>query len=160
MSTEEVQSVTEGSATILYPKGNKVFYNPVQQYNRDLSVVGIRAWSEIYSDRKNNGRNNSKKRDSTGEVKEMTEQDQSRRPFLEIIEALSASGLRAIRYAKEIPNVKRIIANDMSASAIESIDVNISHNRVQDKVQSSHGDANLFADIHTIHKARGPIALI
>ena len=26
-----------------------VFLNPVQEYNRDLSIVAIRAWSEIKS---------------------------------------------------------------------------------------------------------------
>jgi len=28
--------VTEGSATILFPNTNEVFYNPVQEFNRDL----------------------------------------------------------------------------------------------------------------------------
>ena len=29
--------VKEGKAEILYPKGNNVFYNPVQEFNRDLT---------------------------------------------------------------------------------------------------------------------------
>ena len=29
--------VKEGKAEILYPKGNSVFYNPVQEFNRDLT---------------------------------------------------------------------------------------------------------------------------
>ena len=28
--------ITEGSATILFPSSNEVFYNPVQEFNRDL----------------------------------------------------------------------------------------------------------------------------
>lgn len=40
--------VTEGKATILFPKGNEVFYNPVQEFNRDMSIAAIRTWSEIY----------------------------------------------------------------------------------------------------------------
>ena len=28
--------VKEGRATILFPSRNKVFYNPVQEFNRDL----------------------------------------------------------------------------------------------------------------------------
>ena len=40
--------VTEGKATILFPKGNEVFYNPVQEFNRDMSVAAIRTWSEMF----------------------------------------------------------------------------------------------------------------
>ena len=32
----EFDTVTEGAATILFPKTNQVFYNPVQEFNRDL----------------------------------------------------------------------------------------------------------------------------
>ena len=35
--------LTEGTATISLPKG-KVFYNPVQHFNRDLSVAVIRTF--------------------------------------------------------------------------------------------------------------------
>ena len=38
---------TESSTTILVPKGNTAFLNPVQQYNRDLSIAVIRAWNEM-----------------------------------------------------------------------------------------------------------------
>jgi tRNA (guanine26-N2/guanine27-N2)-dimethyltransferase len=48
-------------------------------------------------------------------------------PF-KILDALSASGLRALRYAKELPFVTSITANDLSADAVASIKVNIEHN--------------------------------
>lgn len=35
--------LNEGSAKINFPKG-KVFYNPVQQFNRDLSIAVIRTF--------------------------------------------------------------------------------------------------------------------
>lgn len=38
---------TESTTTILVPNENVAFLNPVQQYNRDLSVSCIRAWNEI-----------------------------------------------------------------------------------------------------------------
>lgn len=41
-------TVTEGKATILFPKSNEVFYNPVQEFNRDMSIAAIRTWSEIF----------------------------------------------------------------------------------------------------------------
>lgn len=41
----------ENSANILVPisetSDNKAFINPIQEFNRDLSVAAIRVWSEI-----------------------------------------------------------------------------------------------------------------
>lgn len=39
--------VSEGSAIITVPKG-EVFYNPVQQFNRDLSISVISAFQDMY----------------------------------------------------------------------------------------------------------------
>ena len=36
--------VTEGKATITYASSEGVFYNPVQVYNRDLSIACISAF--------------------------------------------------------------------------------------------------------------------
>ena len=33
--------ITEGRATILFPSSNEVFYNPVQEFNRDLRYIAI-----------------------------------------------------------------------------------------------------------------------
>jgi len=38
---------TERTTTILVPKSNTAFLNPVQEYNRDTSVAVIRAWNEL-----------------------------------------------------------------------------------------------------------------
>jgi hypothetical protein len=38
---------TESSTTILVPDSNTAFLNPVQQYNRDLSIAVIRSWNEM-----------------------------------------------------------------------------------------------------------------
>lgn len=45
-----------------------------------------------------------------------------------VLEALSATGLRAIRYAKEIDGLGTIIANDIEAQAVENIRRNVLHN--------------------------------
>ena len=37
---------TENSASILLPDTNDAFLNPVQEFNRDLSVASIRVWAE------------------------------------------------------------------------------------------------------------------
>jgi tRNA (guanine26-N2/guanine27-N2)-dimethyltransferase len=60
---------------------------------------------------------------------------------LTILEALSASGLRSIRYAKEVPGVREIIANDLSDVAVSSIRDNVVHNGVEHLVTTSHDDA-------------------
>ena len=61
-----------------------------------------------------------------------------------ILDALSASGLRALRYAKEIPFSTTIIANDLSSTAVKSIEANIDYNNVRDKVHSNVGDARAY----------------
>ncbi|KAK5075380.1 RNA methyltransferase tRNA(m5U54)methyltransferase [Lithohypha guttulata] len=64
-------------------------------------------------------------------------------PFA-ILDALSASGLRAIRYAKEIPFATTVVANDLLTEAVEAIKLNIEHNKLQGKVFSNVGDARQF----------------
>lgn len=43
---EQYSVVEEGAARILYPAGHQVFYNPVQEYNRDMSVMMLRLFAE------------------------------------------------------------------------------------------------------------------
>ncbi|KAH6584005.1 hypothetical protein BASA61_007767 [Batrachochytrium salamandrivorans] len=58
-----------------------------------------------------------------------------------ILEALSATGLRSVRYAKEINHVDEIIANDLLGTAVESIKRNVVHNGVEGIVKPHQGDA-------------------
>jgi tRNA (guanine26-N2/guanine27-N2)-dimethyltransferase len=44
----EYEKIVEGKAEILFPKDDQVFYNPVQQFNRDMSIAAIKAWSRIF----------------------------------------------------------------------------------------------------------------
>lgn len=61
-----------------------------------------------------------------------------------ILDALSATGLRALRYAKEIPFATNIIANDLSSEAVKSIELNIDHNCVGEIVHSNVDDARAY----------------
>lgn len=135
INSEDFNIVKEGKAEILFPKKEDVFYNPVQQFNRDLSTAAIRAWSEIYGQKSLN-----KKRKLDSDEPAATEI----KPYINILEALSATGLRAIRYAKEIPNVKQIVANDFSQEAVDSINRNIKYNKVESVLKSNKGDANAY----------------
>jgi hypothetical protein len=40
---------SENTTTILIPSSNDAFLNPVQEFNRDLSVACISVWSEVLS---------------------------------------------------------------------------------------------------------------
>lgn len=87
-----------------------VFYNPAQVVNRDLSISAIELFSRLRL-------TEPRRRGGTKEG-------------ITILEALSATGLRAIRYFKEITNVRYIIANDMDADAVDCIVRNCAYNGV------------------------------
>ncbi|KAI3404006.2 TRM1 [Candida oxycetoniae] len=118
---------TEGKATILTPQKDEVFYNPIQQFNRDLSAMSIIAYNQLRLQEAKS--KNNKKRKLQG---------------LTILEALAASGLRSCRYGLEISQVHKIVANDLSSEAVESINRNIEHNGLTGKVQSNQSDAIKF----------------
>lgn len=129
--------VREGRAAILFPKSESVFYNPVQQFNRDLSVTCIKAWDNLYGEAafEKSARGSRSKRQKVsvknGDVR-----------YIRILEALSATGLRAVRYAAEIPHVRQVVANDLLAEAVHSIERNVRYNKVQDIVTPNKDDAN------------------
>ena len=59
-----------------------------------------------------------------------------------VLEALAASGLRSIRYAKEIPRLKQVVCNDIEEDAIEAIKRNVKYNGLtEDLVKPNHSDA-------------------
>ncbi|MCJ1398089.1 RNA methyltransferase tRNA(m5U54)methyltransferase [Xylographa trunciseda] len=58
-----------------------------------------------------------------------------------VLDALSATGLRALRYAKEIPCVTSVTANDLSPSATDSIKLNVRHNELSGKILAITGNA-------------------
>jgi len=61
-------------------------------------------------------------------------------PF-KILDALSATGLRALRYAYEIPFVTKVTANDLSKQATQSIQTSVVHNKLEDKINAVTGNA-------------------
>lgn len=222
----EYNVIKEGLAHILNPRAQEaaskgtrrdltdsdesqsVFYNPIQQFNRDLSVLAIRAYSEHVADVKrqkadqkskrrpsNNGANQGMKRkreDSPNEkasnatarkgegdkegksaarpTSEETATTTSEPPIepseskpdttttttaaastpatlpsqFTVLDALSATGLRALRYASELPVVTKVVGNDLSESAIKSMKTNIAYNKLEDRIQPNLGDARAY----------------
>ncbi|KAL8904399.1 MAG: hypothetical protein Q9207_003295 [Kuettlingeria erythrocarpa] len=62
-------------------------------------------------------------------------------PPFRVLDALSATGLRALRYAKEISQVTSVTANDLAPSATASIKLNVAYNGLSGKVSPTTGDA-------------------
>ncbi|XP_046385091.1 probable tRNA (guanine(26)-N(2))-dimethyltransferase [Ischnura elegans] len=140
----EKSLIAEGKAEIIISSCKRVFYNPVQEFNRDLSVAVLRIFSEEYRvkrERKHMVGKPSFHRESP----DLGEPDEG---GITILEALSASGLRSIRYAKEVPGVKTVVANDLSLKAVDSIKANIFHNGVEHIVKTSHSDASMLMYSH------------
>lgn len=171
----------EGKAVMLIPKGadkaragddndQEVFYNPIQQYNRDLSTLAIKVYGEDAIAQelerrakvKQNKKGKKRKRgDQNGESAtlavtqeeasieptETTEppsvegEQKPKPPAFRMLDALSASGLRALRYSRELPFVTSIVANDLSPSAAEAIKRNVEHNNVEHLISVSNDDA-------------------
>lgn len=202
------EPVQEGLATILKPITNEpskikprgsgfeqqvsVFYNPIQQFNRDLSVLAIKAFANHHVAviqeqnarkkvrRKNRGKKRkredgeeedgavggegeaevTKKHHGEGQEQgsdevvvtaavppeaEVDSASTAAKPVkFQILDALSATGLRALRYAKEIPQATRIVSNDLSPTAVEAIKLNIKYNEVENIVRPNVGDARAY----------------
>ncbi|KAF1348641.1 S-adenosyl-L-methionine-dependent methyltransferase [Delphinella strobiligena] len=181
-------TIKEGLAHILVPpnarteqdtKGSKkgedgagevqqsVFYNPIQQFNRDLSVLAIKAFGEdVCARRRQKSQQNRAKRDKKRQTKDRDGdaksvpasttngtsatveenghaevQTNEYIPKFRILDALSATGLRALRYAKEITFATSVVSNDMSEAAVASIALNVRHNNLTSKIQPSTGNA-------------------
>ncbi|KAJ3411518.1 tRNA methyltransferase 1 [Chytridiales sp. JEL 0842] len=169
---EGFKTISEGLASILVPdtKEADVFYNPIQEFNRDMSIAVINTWCQVYQDelaekqrekqrkkqaklaaaaKENNSNETEEEAIKNGEEEATKngEEEQAEsipvQPRIRVLEALSATGLRAIRYAKECPNVSSILANDMDSSAVAAINRNVTFNNVEGKVIGNQGDANL-----------------
>lgn len=127
----------ENSATIVMPSKEAAFLNPVQEFNRDLSTIAIITWSKMYDSEKHQrfdarvkaqrkGDKPASKRRRTDDVPEA---ERVYQPYkFRALEALAATGLRSIRYAKEIPLLGSVIANDLSATAVQALRRNLALN--------------------------------
>lgn len=123
-ASEEV--IVEGKAKIFKRPG--VFYNKVQEFNRDLSVLAVHTYLK----------NSLWKKSKKVFIKDK----------VTILDALSATGLRSIRYALECrsgsPLPVEIVANDISKAAIATIQANVAANGVAEAVIVNEDDASLM----------------
>jgi len=126
------ETIKEGKVKVLVPKLKAfvtepseyapskapVFYNPVMEFNRDLSVLALLAYQNM-ANRK-----------------------------IRICEPLASSGIRGLRYAAEIRGVAKVLINDINTQAVKLAKHNVELNNVQDRVRVSHKDANCLLSCH------------
>ncbi|KAM3421099.1 hypothetical protein BST61_g1513 [Cercospora zeina] len=189
-------------------QAQSVFYNPIQQFNRDLSVLAIKAFGDdfLHRKRQRNDKNRSKHENKKkrkmpverGQEPDGQEQEneiqpdaapatagakegeqvktdgqagksstsahdqQSAKgpsgPRFRILDALSATGLRALRYAHEIPFVSAVVANDMNPSAIQSMKVSVEHNGLESKITPNLDNAigHMYRVAYAEPRTHGP----
>uniref|UniRef100_H3B3T1 tRNA (guanine(26)-N(2))-dimethyltransferase n=1 Tax=Latimeria chalumnae TaxID=7897 RepID=H3B3T1_LATCH len=158
--------IIEGKAKIIFPNKNEVFYNPVQEFNRDLTklcgvvfiffnvylpLIGFKVSVPGEDEKKRVVVNltdcetgNSTDSGETSGGKKLAVVGEQCQEGIRILEGLAASGLRSIRFAKEVPGIHSIVANDFSAKAVELMKRNVELNAVQHLVTPSLADASLL----------------
>ena len=123
-------TVDEGLVRIEIPVFDKVsakapvFYNPVMELNRDLSVTVLQVYQEKL------GRD------------------------IRICDAFGGSGIRGIRYSKELTGVECVVVNDLNPLAVEFTNDNIRKNGVEN-IRTSKEDANII-----LRKCRGKFDVV
>uniref|UniRef100_G3TCJ0 tRNA (guanine(26)-N(2))-dimethyltransferase n=1 Tax=Loxodonta africana TaxID=9785 RepID=G3TCJ0_LOXAF len=165
-------TITEGAAKIAFPSANEVFYNPVQEFNRDLTCAVITEFARIQLQTKGIHIKVPGEKDVQKLVVDLSEQEEDKAELkegenlapgdqprtasvrelceegLRVLEGLAASGLRSIRFAQEVPGLQSVIANDASSRAVDLIRRNVQLNDVAHLVQPSRADARMLMYQH------------
>jgi len=94
------------------PSKAPVFYNPIMELNRDIATIVLQAYQRMLN-----------------------------RPIT-ICEPLTGCGVRAIRYAKEIEGIQKIVTADINEKAFKLASYNIKLNNQTKRVTVKNTDAN------------------
>ncbi|CAG0914613.1 unnamed protein product [Notodromas monacha] len=129
--------VRENSAEVVFPSMDKVFYNPVQ----DVAVLRLQSEDFCVGAL---GKLDKEKHISVEDFRLLKQGERYEVRGMKILEALAASGLRSIRFAKEISGISRVVANDLSTFAADSIKQNVIRNGVEDIVYPNCDDATIL----------------
>uniref|UniRef100_A0A3Q2YT74 tRNA (guanine(26)-N(2))-dimethyltransferase n=1 Tax=Hippocampus comes TaxID=109280 RepID=A0A3Q2YT74_HIPCM len=157
--------VKEGKASILFPCANEVFYNPVQEFNRDLTCAVITEFSRevlaqrgvkilvpgekervvvSLSDEPSEADPQEGNANVEGDTVVTATAGQKCMHGLRILEGLAASGLRSVRFALEVPGLRSVTANDFSYKAAALIARNAEYNKVGEILQATCKDASML----------------
>jgi len=108
------------------------FYNPAQKFNRTMTIKIIKEYLE-------------KRRQDKEHPKKNTEENANREMVL--LECMSATGLRGIRYCKEIEGPRKIVLNDISEKACREIEENCRKNSVPAELGKKISTGSLTVEI-------------
>uniref|UniRef100_I3IV65 tRNA (guanine(26)-N(2))-dimethyltransferase n=1 Tax=Oreochromis niloticus TaxID=8128 RepID=I3IV65_ORENI len=157
--------VKEGKAAILFPSANEVFYNPVQEFNRDLTCAVITEFARellaqrgvkvvvpgeqervvvSLSEETNEAEAQAEEKNGSEEPAVKAAVGEKCEHGLRVLEGLAASGLRSVRFALEVPGLQSVTANDFSAKAAALIARNAQYNGVSHLLQASCRDASML----------------
>ncbi len=122
----ELVEIQEGITRVLVPNLEKyrvekkiepahapVFYNPAMEINRSISVLAIETYRRMFN------------------LKALT-----------ICEPLAGTGIRGLRYIKEVRGVNKVILNDIDDRAYKLIRLNVDYLGVADQVDVYKEDAS------------------
>ncbi len=131
MINAEKIKITEGSARILAYSGRiseiskkaAVFYNPAMKHNRDISVLALSVFQEELAARAQ----------PQGAKKEECKSKKGKNGIV-VADCLSATGVRGIRYALEVPQIFEVIFSDLNPTAIKLIKKNVAANKIKNAI--------------------------
>uniref|UniRef100_A0A669F8F9 tRNA (guanine(26)-N(2))-dimethyltransferase n=1 Tax=Oreochromis niloticus TaxID=8128 RepID=A0A669F8F9_ORENI len=151
--------------SILFPSANEVFYNPVQEFNRDLTCAVITEFARellaqrgvkvvvpgeqervvvSLSEETNEAEAQAEEKNGSEEPAVKAAVGEKCEHGLRVLEGLAASGLRSVRFALEVPGLQSVTANDFSAKAAALIARNAQYNGVSHLLQASCRDASML----------------
>jgi tRNA (guanine26-N2/guanine27-N2)-dimethyltransferase len=106
------------------PSKAPVFYNPVMEFNRDIAVIAVQVHQ------KNLGRE------------------------IDVCEPLAGSGIRGVRFAVEIKNVKSLVMGDINQNAYRLANNNIQTNGLTKIAVVKNEEANFLLSSHGAPRKR------
>jgi tRNA (guanine26-N2/guanine27-N2)-dimethyltransferase len=132
---EKLVEITEGSTKILVPEKSlkdkappkvPAFFNPVAELNRDFSILAYSAFWENFD-----------------------------KPLV-FLDGLTGLGARSLRVAKEIPNVEKVIANDINSEALKIAQNSANLNKISN-FEVSENEICHFFSTYSKKEKRGSI---
>ncbi len=106
------------------PSRAPVFYNPVMEFNRDITVLAFQAYQRMVNHE------------------------------ISICDPLTSQGIRGLRFAAEIDGVKKVLISDINERAYKLAKHNVALNGLEDKIAVKHKDANAVLSCNASPKKR------
>ena len=144
---EGFMQIKEGLASMYYDKNEEVFYNKVQVFNRDTSIQVIKLFGETF-DREKREKYEKKMARYATDPSKFEHEPHAPTYGIHVLDALAATGLRSVRYVKEIPCVTKVTINDLLPAATAAAQVTCDRNNVDpSKIAISTGEIQHFCAV-------------